>query len=256
MQNTPPRYHGATRSRKMPQKVISEGTAFGARTQFGNLTTELLPDSSISSRHVSTCKKLKSPCSEVAKNIKRPKTELANMPLVMDKEMCLETWRVGDHGKNPRNKLGLNSSLEEEKRRDVFKNKRYRESHGPKDANGIHTEATDHENGKKNLSFSVDQLDNLSRYFEAIDLNKEKMTQLEKKQRDWHSKHNKIDVEKHGVPTYSLLKQENQLLDSPMASSKPCQLSPPSVNAAASIPSTRTPLADKTSTFNYSGTLV
>ncbi|KAI3459035.1 hypothetical protein Pfo_015698 [Paulownia fortunei] len=260
-ENTPPRYHGITRSRKMSQKVLSEGTSFGANTQFGYSNSELLPDSSISSRHASACKKLKSPFSEAAKNIKRPKTDHTIMSLVTYKGICLETGTVGDLGKLPRNTLGLNSSFEEEKRRDVLKNKRCRESHGPKDTTGIHTEVvnsikkpTDQENGKKNPSCSEDKLGNLSRYFEAIDLNQEKVTELKKKQTDWNSKHNKNDRENHGMPAYSLLKQENQLLDSPMASSKPCQLSPPSVTAAASIWSTRTPLADKTSTCNFSGT--
>ncbi|KAL8557655.1 hypothetical protein ACS0TY_004935 [Phlomoides rotata] len=159
-ENSAPSYNGETRTRKLPQKVISKGTTFGCSTQSD-----------------SACKKLKTPCSDVPKNIKRPKIESLNTSQVM--------------------KYG----------------------------------AVDQENGmKKKLSYSFDHLENLSRYFEAIDLNQGKCV----------DRPNKIDVENHGVPVPSLLKRENQLLKSLVSSSKACQM--------------RTPLSDKTFSCNFSGT--
>ncbi|KAL8544494.1 hypothetical protein ACS0TY_004892 [Phlomoides rotata] len=159
-ENSAPSYNGETRTRKLPQKVISKGTTFGCSTQSD-----------------SACKKLKTPCSDVPKNIKRPKIESSNTSQVM--------------------KYG----------------------------------AVDQENGmKKKLSYSFDHLENLSRYFEAIDLNQGKRV----------DRPNKIDVENHGVPVPSLLKRENQLLKSLVSSSKACQM--------------RTPLSDKTFSCNFSGT--
>ncbi|KAL8544493.1 hypothetical protein ACS0TY_004890 [Phlomoides rotata] len=160
-ENSAPSYNGETRTRKLPQKVISKGTTFGCSTQSD-----------------SACKKLKAPCSDVPKNIKRPKIESSNTSQVM--------------------KYGG---------------------------------AVDQESGmKKKLSYSFDHLENLSRYFEAIDLNQGKRV----------DRPNKIDVENHGVPVPSLFKRENQLLKSLVSSSKACQM--------------RTPLSDKTFSCNFSGT--
>ncbi|KAL6537568.1 hypothetical protein OROMI_026102 [Orobanche minor] len=61
-ENTPPRYHDKTRSRKMPQKVSSEGSSY-SNTRFAYSNSGLSPD-----------KKFESPYSKSAKNIKRPKT--------------------------------------------------------------------------------------------------------------------------------------------------------------------------------------
>ncbi|PIN16707.1 hypothetical protein CDL12_10620 [Handroanthus impetiginosus] len=174
------RNHEVTRSRKLPQKVLSGGTSFSANAHFDCLNGKLLPHSS--SRYDPACKKLKSPCLEVAVNIKRTKTDHANTFHGEDKEICLETERVNDQE-----------------------------------------------------SDSGDQLCDLSKYFEAIDLNQEK------KQISRQSKRNKNNI-------------ENQLLDSPMASSKPHQLSPKPLLANPSISGMRTPLADKTSACNLSET--
>lgn len=128
MQNSALSYHGETRTRKLPQ---AKGTAFGCSNN----------------GHSSSGKKLKTPCSDVPKNIKRPKIESLSNSQVMKQGKCLETGRV----------------------------------------------AVDQESVMKKPSYSFDRLENLSRYFEAIDLNQEKRVNRP-------SKHNKIDA----------LKQENQ----------------------------------------------
>ncbi|KAL8052206.1 hypothetical protein ABFX02_06G197400 [Erythranthe guttata] len=120
-ENTPTRYHdGIATSRKFPQKEYSV---------------------SISDKFASSCKKvIKTPKSDAAKNVKCP---TAN-----------HVATAGElHGKRPRNKLGLNSTLEEEKRRDTLKSKRCRES-----ING-------------NTTFS--ELASISKCLEGIDLNQD-----------------------------------------------------------------------------------
>ncbi|KAL7109860.1 hypothetical protein ACP275_06G201600 [Erythranthe tilingii] len=121
-ENTPTRYHGGiATSRKFPQKEYSV---------------------SINDKYASACKKvIKTPTSEAAKKVKRPTANhLATAGEI--------------HGKRPRNKLGLNSTLEEEKRRDTLKSKRCRESIN---------------NG--NTTFS--ELASISKCLEAIDLNQD-----------------------------------------------------------------------------------
>ncbi|KAL6501175.1 hypothetical protein OROHE_025038 [Orobanche hederae] len=116
-ENTTPRYHDITRSRKMAQKVSSEGSSY-SNTRFAYSNSGLSPD-----------KKFESPYSKSAKNIKRPKTS--------------------NH---------IHSSLVTNKKAD------------------------DGENKKRSLSCSQVQLGNdLSRYFAAIDLNREKTKQLRKR---------------------------------------------------------------------------
>ncbi|KAG8380424.1 hypothetical protein BUALT_Bualt06G0013900 [Buddleja alternifolia] len=182
-ENTPPpSYHEAMTRRNVSGKILSEGTS--------------LPDSSISSRtHPSPCKKLKTPCSETSTNIKRSRTN----HMIRD-------------AKRPRGKLGTTPVSEEEKRKDTLMNKRCKDSPRPNFDSGIHSKAD-----SKNLSCPVEQLGNLNKYFEAIDLNQECQ---------------KNGVDNRRKPVYTLFKQENKLVDSP---------------------STRTPLADKTSHCNLSG---
>ncbi|KAL6565333.1 hypothetical protein OROGR_002284 [Orobanche gracilis] len=125
-ENTSPRYHhDITRSRKMRQKVSSEGSSYSnTRSTYSN--SGLSADSI---RHASACKKLESPYSKSAKNIKRPKTS--------------------NH---------MDSFLVTNKK------------------------ANDGENEKRSHSCSRAQLGyDLSRYFAAIDLNREKTKQLRKR---------------------------------------------------------------------------
>lgn len=80
------------------------------------------------------------------------------------------------------------------------------------------TAVIDEHNGKKEVHFPVNQLDNLCRNFEAVALESEKIS--------------------GGVQTYSVIKEENKKTSSRIGSSRPCR---------------RTPLADKTSKSNLSG---
>ncbi|KAK4433151.1 hypothetical protein Salat_1077300 [Sesamum alatum] len=231
-ENTPPRYDGATRSRKIPRIVVPEGTSHIGNSRVGLLTGEVLHESRIGSGHA--CKKLTSPLSGTGKNIKRSKIDYTSS--------FLETRStVDDGGKRPGNKQGPNSFQEENKRRDKLKNKGRRGSPG-------HNEeviSSDQENGKKNMSCSSDQLGNLSKYFKyAIDLNQknsypnqEKSQELNKKQARFRSAHKNND----GMRAYSLIKKENQKLESPQSGKD-----------AAWVSGTRAPLADKTSACNLS----
>ncbi|KAH6803984.1 hypothetical protein C2S51_032231 [Perilla frutescens var. frutescens] len=162
-ESTSPMNCDGSRSRKLPQKVISSATAKSPCTQFSKVS----PNSSASSRTAPARKKLKNPFSESAKNIKTPETVL------------ISTLATADAS--------------------------------------IDAEATDQQKGKKELSFSVNHVENLCRNFKAFDLESDK-----------------TGVGKRCVPACSVLKQENQLPNS----SRPC---------------TRTPLAEKTTNRNSGG---
>ncbi|KAL7148683.1 hypothetical protein ABFS83_06G194900 [Erythranthe nasuta] len=152
-ENTPTRYHdGIATSRKFPQKEYSDKCA-------------------------SSCKKvIKTPTSEAAKNVKRPTTNhLATAGEI--------------HGKRPRNKFGLNSTLEEEKRRDALKSKRCRESIN-----------------NSNTTFS--ELASISKCLQAIDLNQD----IDRKP--------KKGVQNIGNYDYALLKSKPFQLSPPPTSTR------------------------------------
>ncbi|KAK4385830.1 hypothetical protein Sango_2707000 [Sesamum angolense] len=209
-ENTPPKHDGTTRSRKIPRKVVPG---------------ESLQESRIGSRHASASVKLTSPHSgTTGKNIKRSKIEYTNS--------FMKIGSADDVGKRPVNKHGPNSCQEENKRRDKLKNKARGGSRWPEREV---EKSSDQENGKKNMSRSSDQLGNLSEYFDAIDLNLEKGQELKRKQARFRSDKNNVQN------NYTLIKKENQMLESPQ-----------SAKDAASMSGMRAPLADKTSDCNSS----
>ncbi|XP_020548824.1 uncharacterized protein LOC105161145 [Sesamum indicum] len=215
-ENTPPKYDGTTRSRKIPRKVVPG---------------ESLQESRIGNRHASACVKLPSPRSgTTGKNIKRSKIDYTNP--------FMKIGSADDVGNRSVNKHGPNSCQEENKRRDKLKNKAREGSRRPE----LEVEkSSDLENGKENTSRSSDQLGNLIEHFDAIDLNQEKRQELKRKQAGLRSARNKNDVQNNGIPAYTLIKKETHMLESPRSGKD-----------AASISGMRAPLADKTSARNLS----
>ncbi|KAL3838360.1 hypothetical protein ACJIZ3_022951 [Penstemon smallii] len=223
-ENTPLSSHGEIISRKLSQKVQPERTLFDANSEFrfSSSNIELLPESSLNQRHTSANRNTASPSSNVGRKIKR----LKSPPLLTDKEK-LESRRSVSDGKRPRYKLGSYPILEEEKRKGVLKNKRCK---------GSSHEPTDEETEKKKkLYTSSDQVNFLSKYFEAIDLNQnKKTTQHEQNHVDLPS-----DCDDNKTGNRVVIKMPNAL-------AKPCSLSP-----LSSVSKMRTPLADS----NFSRTI-
>ncbi|CAI9759245.1 unnamed protein product [Fraxinus pennsylvanica] len=222
--------------RKATQKILSETV----KTKLYSLGTEL---SRISLGHTDSYKKPKNPYLERS----RTPTSLKTAPKVRNnhvtgKGICSESRKTGD-GKCLRNKVGQTCMLEKEKSiKGLMRNKRIKVSKGPNDDTCLRFKESDL---IKNVTENGSQFGDLSIYFEAIDLNRDKVMPLKNKSKCLPLKYdNKI------VQTRD---EKDRVCDQQLDSPKTSLTSPSTVDFKAR---TRTPLAEKTSLCNRSKTFL
>ncbi|KAM7499190.1 hypothetical protein LguiA_023604 [Lonicera macranthoides] len=179
----------------------------------------------------------------------------------MDRESCWKIWKVGSGEHDKRRVGGPSSSKAEEIRmKETLKNSMIIKSKGKKDDTGIQSEAINSskkrndkagsqhlernpnlhpENEKEKLSNVEDEVSSLSRCFEVIDIRRDLAKELRGKSSNSHGK-NGVNGPENGD------QQEDSLNILSNKPSSPLFLS----TSIGFKPSTRTPLADKTTVCN------
>ncbi|KAL2549484.1 Uncharacterized protein Fot_11014 [Forsythia ovata] len=221
-ESTSPSSTGTTK-RKATQKILSETV----KTKLYSLGTEL---SNISLGHTASYKKPKNPCSERSRTIASSKTA-PKFPTnhLTYKNICSKL-RKTNAGKCHTHKVGKNCRLEKDRdTKGLFKNEKSKESKGSNYDTCVRLKGS---NSIKNVTEDGSRIGDLSIYFEAIDLNRDKVMPLKKYD------HNKVETrdEKDRVC--------DQQLYWPKISLKPCTISPSTIDFKAR---TRTPLTETTS---------